>query len=572
MSEKNAKSAVKTPGYLLKIFRLILSLSSKQKQDFKKSAAFYGNKGQRLGYVVLFDLVNDCIETAQKQVQKLPHDIEEKMSNPLTEIFSEVFFKKFERQKQIKQAELSRLCHYLFPRILESTRYQNESKNRTHELLSMLKDIQFLLDKSLFSECSELIVEAKKSAVVLSLFELHAYLLRIERNILLKVQGSEDKQNLKAKMRNLEAEELDILQKQGRLTCLRAINQESLADIWTRKSKVVDADFLHQIKLFNTGFLSEPDDLGVGGRVYWHNTMANFSRQAHHFPSDAFQFLGVVDLSKTLFHQRKIIELLRDNPEHLKENPFQMLSNLANYILLCNYLNEYDAEIIEYFENYDFKDISELMFIRTVAYPRMGLFLLDKTRFAKGIDWLNENRIWQLVNSHRRELPLPQLQSIFLFGGLFFALKNLWEDAENWFAQNERSPSKVGNQGSLVASVYLLQISRLENGTFNNHNYKEILLRNFQQSLLATQFQLDDFDKAFQKMFADLLEVAGKPRKIQQVAAQHLSELDQSIQTAKKPKAFQIVQAWVEAKAKSLVFEDLAIQRLNNFEVVPKKK
>ncbi len=557
----NEKSEPRNLPYLTKVWRLIHALSSKQKQDFKKSAAFHGSKTDDLTYVVLFDLVNICLDAAQKKLKHSdPHD--ESASNQIDYLFYEIFWQKFSKQTKIKTGDLSRICNYLYPRILESARYQNEQKSQLHDLLTMFKDIQFLMEKDLLVECKELIVKAKEISEHLGLFELQSYLLRAERQVFMKTQDENERKSMHEKLREIEKSELAAIENLKEMTILRAINQESFTGIGTQKQLKNDAVFARCVELFIQKFPEEPQHLTKDGKILWQNTMANFSVLARRHPDDGYKFLGTSDWEKTHFHQRKIVEIIMSDPIFLSENPNRTLSNLMNYILMAIYLNKQDEEVFQFFEKIAAKKMSEVMFMKTVAYLKISMFMADEKRFDKAIGWLEEKRIWILLKTYHHEIPKPHLQAIFFLGGLFYATKNRWEEAEKWFLENENDQLKVVNAASLVSSSYFLLVTKYEMGQFNGHLYPEHIIQSFQNRLTKIKGSLDEFDKSFCKMFQVLMAHLPKSSAAKNVVAQHFLILQKLHNDLKKPKSFQIILGWMEAKSENQALDKTILRRL----------
>ena len=273
------------------LFDLIKSLTQTEKRYFKVSASTHF-KGEENKYLLLFDSIDEQEEYDEKQIKE-----------------------KFKGERFVIQLHVVK--NYLYNTILKILRSYTSEKNKVVELQSLIRNIEILYDKSLFSHCRKLIVKAKSIAID---YERYAELYQI-----IDLEKSLARSSAYADMKE---KELDNLYKQQK-TALD--NLDNINDYWRLSTKAFLIKKKYGVprnEIERKFFTKLLDD-----RLLKNESLATtyISRSIFH-NIRGLNFHTLKDQANLLKECKSMIELMESNPLLLKKDNY--ISALYNLIIV----------------------------------------------------------------------------------------------------------------------------------------------------------------------------------------------------------------------------------------------
>ena len=284
-----------------RLTRLILSLSSNQKRNFK----LYARSNKELNtprYIKLFDLIN-----------KVSADPE--FDGNLVDLVV--------RKKVLRIHELSRVANYLYSKILESMRKIPETHKSRIEVVNILQDCRFLISKEMYDEGAK---ELKRAAALLNKLdypELELELLLLQSRLI----SSWWKPDVGARLAEVHSHVEGIL---------------------SRLQKDNDV-FHHNVRLLNSFALSKPlppdistvvhryilelnsEEIPFGIRFKMLLAIANYHRLSTPEPQPQFEYV-IPSKEDEYEHLLQMVQIMRMHREQEKEDPSNYLEILVRFL------------------------------------------------------------------------------------------------------------------------------------------------------------------------------------------------------------------------------------------------
>ncbi len=281
------------------LFQLIKSLTQTEKRYFKLLASLHHNKGSDNNYLKLFNAMEKQKEYDEGKIRK-----------------------KFKNEKFLKQ--LFVVKNYLYNNILKSMRLYYSEKSKTAELSDLLRDIDILYDKSLFSQCRKIIEKAKKIAAV---YEMYPQLIiLLDREMAIARVSS---------YVNFEEKKLAEI-KNEQQKAIQEIN--NINDYWQLSMKT----FLMRKKygeIRNKMELKKFNELIKHPLLNSENRASNFLSKSQYLNLKGLYYLINKDYENLLIISKRLVE-------HLESN--KLLMNLENYVSSLNNLSIVQVELKNY--------------------------------------------------------------------------------------------------------------------------------------------------------------------------------------------------------------------------------
>jgi len=287
------------------LFYLIKSLNKAEKRYFK---LFATSSNENNNYLLLFDAID-------KQDIYDENAIKEKFHN-----------KTFVNQLHVTKNYLNQL-------ILKSLRNFHSSISKDAEIKDLLRDIEILLKKELFQQCTQIIEKALKLATLYEKWPDVLNLLDIKRRLLLNTKGSSQATNDLKQINDLELKAL--------------LKIEHISMYWDVSANL---------------FSNLPDISRLMESPYIKDESKADSLQAKTLYHYIWQTLSVVQGNPEQAREKleKIIQIWEEQTNQIYEHPASYLTLLNNLVGLC-------------ISNKDYKYAEELIFKIRKMPDRYGL-------------------------------------------------------------------------------------------------------------------------------------------------------------------------------------------------------
>lgn len=314
------------------LFELINSMTRQEKRYFRLEALAHERSGAKV-YVKLFDLLCGM------------------------EMYDETILK-----KKLPAEHLPPLKHYLYEHILDVLARFHHEKNADAVLNSMLRKIDILYAKSLFTQGLKMIRRAKKVAARYEKFTRMLDLLEWEKNYYVATRYF-----------GLNQEGLDKIHRDEE-QLLRKIANERLSIC-----KGLELSLIVQSKGFTADktTLRKMDNILKAPVLRENFPHTSFKSKLYELSSKTMFYLIKGDLEKSVSYARKRIEYLERDPIIMKEEIITYIQSINNFIIICEHLNDrYDQveEVISKLEKLPAREFK----LRDNA--RLRLFLVYNAR------------------------------------------------------------------------------------------------------------------------------------------------------------------------------------------------
>ena len=540
---KNRKSVasdwpIEEPYSLVKLRELIATMDMPEKNMLKRHIRSYRTDNHESKYMQLFECVNDCLMELERQKKKdLPAAQLEKMNG---------FYPKFIARYRLRQIgqfiELGPMANYLYDRIMDALRYQNTEDNQRLELYARMLDIQLLLRKGLKKECLAMIRSTRELASKLEATPQLLELIQMEcRQLFISAQKQPIDQ-----LRQLYETECQQLRRLETIIHLKDLRYELLSIL------LGEGDVEHNLKLraklnyFIQYVNDTPPRETFEEEFNFQTIMVYLIRIEQKKPSVFLrQFLGEHNFYSVVDHLKAIIDLYDRYPEQKKEDPRRYHDNLFNYLgMALAYktevkIEDYSIEL-EKISPTDPNFLSHVVYLRLIAYIMQKDFLLAR-------EFLETNKVWQLVERSNGQVPTSRLQVIHSLAGMIFFVREEYKESIEWFAANlQRLTQQASNAEARSASALYLALARFELGFATSTAYRALLppLREH----FSHQKNDDSFECHLIKTLDEVLRAGKNADSLQGIAEKALPIMTEK--AADKPDAshYGLFLAWLESK------------------------
>jgi len=278
--------------------KLINSLKKGEKRHFKLFASHNGDNSDNKVYLKLFDAIAAILN----------------------------------KEKAIKPSYISRLKLYLYNLILRSLRNYNTNRSTATKLKEMLLDVESLYEKGLFSQCQKILKKAKQLAAQ---YEKHLQIFEIihwERIIM------RDKNFIGISKKGLEE---DFKKEEVILTQF--------------KNKIDYAQLMDSFLLFNVKFSSvirSNKELKLYNKIFSHPLLSedhkalSYDAKRNYYWMHARYNMIKGEVMSAYKYSKKMLELVEDHPEIVKEEPGSIITPLNTLIISQHLLKKYKEALI----------------------------------------------------------------------------------------------------------------------------------------------------------------------------------------------------------------------------------
>lgn len=292
------------------LFRLIKSLNQTEKRYFKIYASRHV-VGEKNKYVRIFEAI-------EKQSRKHSGEYDEK---ELKQIFKgEVFIRQFHVPK-----------NYLYHLILRSLTAYHSEKSISYQVKDIIRQVEILYEKKLFSQCKKLLVKAKELSTS---FEYHLQLIEIIRweIQLISAQGYSniDEQDLKT----LHSEINDSLHITKNANDYSSLVSEFYLTIVRKGLIRTPADINAYKKIFNHPLLQSGDKA------------LSYSALCNYYDCKMAYYTAQLDYKNACIYSEKLVKYIESHPHQISENPRKYANTLNNFIILLFNEKKYNAVLM----------------------------------------------------------------------------------------------------------------------------------------------------------------------------------------------------------------------------------
>lgn len=459
---KNPKA--KVPANIVRLYRLIESLTQAQKRDFKKYTQFWDYRKNRR-YLELFDLINRSVRTGKDEQAVMEH------LSDLTQ-FGDT-------------ARVSNTAGYLYAKILDSVRLNQEVSPLTNRLLTMLQDINFLFYKGLYDDCERLIREAKKLAFAL---DKSTYVLELsvwERRLYFSGRSFKEQVN---RVREIVEEEKEAVQ--GLETYFALNTLSNSLNLNYRSGKILVEDAVDELKTWLQQDETEVlKNLTIRAKFWYYNSQYYYYEflQKQQQPGKKGRD-NMANLRLALACLDKIFALSEKEGRTLApEEPSLFNSFIDNYINLCLRLGEFGR--IDRLERKTMIAKDKTQYYRSSVYYRLAE-LLRKSRFKEAEDFIRQTDLEKQLTLFENRIEETRLHVLRYYCGLIYFFLERFKEASNWYGAIFDG-SRIKNNPILFLTVeFQHMITLFEQGVFKKNPLRPL---NNLHGRLRRSKQMNDF-------------------------------------------------------------------------------
>lgn len=274
------------------LFVLIKSLSKTEKAYFKKYTSIHSSEGNQL-YLNLFDVINEL------------------------GIYDESVLKKKLEHLGIKQ--LSVYKNYLYKIILRSQVQYTRTHTENHYLEELLLEIEVLMAKNLFSQCTSLIHKAKNIAKENENF---ASLLKVIQYEIRFIKQSPSVKNWQEMYENAANDEIEALKKLQDIAITRDLNAAMF--LFLQSHSLQKADEIAQQK---------QEDL-YQRLIDYPSHYSSAECAINHLSAFVNYYKFTQEPEKAYPYQFKAIEIFEEKPFLIVNEPLRYANSLSNLLIL----------------------------------------------------------------------------------------------------------------------------------------------------------------------------------------------------------------------------------------------
>lgn len=279
------------------VFFLIQSLTSAEKRYFKVFSSMHVI-GEQNNYVRLFDAMNQMQEYDEEH---------------LKEVFRE---EKFIEHLSSEKVHLNRL-------ILRSLRAFRDGKTIGRQLTTMIEEAEILTEKRLYRQAMKILRKAERIARQYEDFSMLIKILNVYRTHTHDMQS----RNVEAQIGDIVADTNDILHK---LT-----NQ-------MRYQNLYDTVFARARMNLTGGVEQDAEDTTTQHLLASEDAALSFEAKLRYNTIHAINQQMKGDFEGSFAYRKRILELWREQPHRVKEEPQRFIRASSNFINSCLHLKRYD--------------------------------------------------------------------------------------------------------------------------------------------------------------------------------------------------------------------------------------
>lgn len=398
----------KNSPILLRLTRLVRTLTPAQKRDFKKYVKFWGGQGDRK-YLRLFDAVVLYVNAGKEEDLLTDHLLHRKKFGD-------------------KPAALSAPALYLYKKILESLRSTPEGAPHLVRLNALMQDILFVYNKNLLPDCLPLIEEARELARALDKPAYEMELLLWER----RARATERLRQRDEYFQYQRNEENRLLKEIAAFNRYNALAFELSYMLRSREPipEAAETEVLSLLPEMRDGL---PAELSLRSKVRLGSALTTYHELKHtHSGGTASGLVKMANLEKSLMFQQQVLDTYRANSTFFEEEQAQYALALEGHFNRCLRLGKMEEAERHIATMEQGKD--GFLFCRSVAYVRL-LHFIRQNEFRQAREFTIRHNLAASIEKYKNRFNEARLLALrFTCGQVFFCLDD-FDQAGDWFGQ-----------------------------------------------------------------------------------------------------------------------------------------
>lgn len=331
------------------LFHLIKSLDQSEKRYFKIFASMYNKGGDSNNYVRLFDAID------KQAVSGGSYD-------------EDTIKKQFKDDKFAKQLHVAK--NYLYNNILKSLRLYNSERSKASELSGLIRDIENLMDKSLYLQSKKLIEKAKKIALFHERYIELLQIIDIEK-IIARTEAYAERSE--EELLELHKEQTAVMEKLGNIN-----------EYW---NLTIKSFFLRkkQGTVRNKTELNEFNELMRHPYLETEDKATTYISKNFYFNLKGLQYLTNQDYPNLYEYCKRQIEFMEEYPHLIKKDNY--INSMNNLLLVEIELERYNEafETIKKLRSIESTSVVHKAHIFVISYEIEINLYLRMGNFSKGV-------------------------------------------------------------------------------------------------------------------------------------------------------------------------------------------
>lgn len=273
------------------LFNLIKSLTKTEKAYFKKYTSIHSDSEK--AYLTLFDLIHE------------------------QDVYDEELLKKTIQHKGIRD-HFSVHKNYLYKVLMRSLANYIKTHSHNFRLEEMILEIEVLLSKNLFSQCTSLI---KKAKIIANQNENYTSLLKVIQLEIRLIKQSPSVKNWNDVYKKVEEEENEALKKLMDISVSRNLNADMFLFFQTHYQEKRTPDTSGQLSL-------------ILHRLKAIHEYSSAECEINHLSAWVNYYKYTEEPEKALPYQKKAIAIFKKNPILIHNEALRYINSLSNLLIL----------------------------------------------------------------------------------------------------------------------------------------------------------------------------------------------------------------------------------------------
>ncbi len=499
----------KTPSE--KLFRLVKSLSGSEKRYFK---IFINNKGSKDNkYLRLFDAIEEQELFNEEELQEIIYP-----------------------KEQVESRKYSEMKGYLYDLILKSLQAYDEKTSVDYKLKGMLLSVRTLYKRSLFEDCKDVLLKAKKIATKYEDFNSNLELLHWEKQI---AYAETDITYLDKELDRIRKEEKSLTRQIQNISKYRNMFLKVLIsvrkDAASVKQNLEKLSFVEEEKLINE--IEKTEYYRV--KTLYYRVLSSY-------------YFAIRNSEKFYSSSSKLIKHIESKQYMINEDVSEYISALNNHMVASGTAGKFKEveEILDKLKNLKGKTEDDKLKIYRQYYTIRLRVYSNFGDFQNGYKELQDH-----MNTRKKfDLSFFQKDSFYI---IYFTISfgaEKYEEAlgylNEWLGMSRNIERK-----DLQSLARILNL--IIHYEMNNTNLMESLLRSTYRFLNNNKF-LSEFEKKILNSFRDVIEI--QSRKELKNHWQNLSKEYERLEAVLElPRIFRWfpIKEWIDAKASNTPFAEV---------------
>ena len=505
----------KTPSG--KLFHLIKSLSGSEKRYFKIFIS--GKEAGNSKYAKLFDAIDGQVKFDDNELKK--------------HIYG---------NKPVETRKYSELKAYLYDLVLKGLQSYDEKSSVDYRLKNLLLGIRTLFKRSHFEDGKDLLKKAKKLAIEYEDFNVLIDILDLEKKI---AYAQMDIGFLDRELKRITDEEKMYIEKLTNISSYRIIFFKILVSIRKDASRSQSQIEAHQAWMNDPLMQDEKFALSHKAKMLFYRI-----KSIYYFSTSDFQ----------AFYSsgNKLIKIIEEKPNLLKEDVSEYISALNNYIVSCGMLGKYQEvqKTLEKLAKVKPVTIDDELKIHRQYYNNMFRLCITTGNFSRGKMELEK---------HLKEIEKFD-KKVFLKSDFYFQYFCIYFGNEDYETALNNLNEWLGTSKG-VERKDLQSLARILNLIIHYELGNTMLL----DSLLRSTYRFLNKENRLSELerkFMNFIKEASKPQSKRETQ-EALKTLKQDFESLSKLPSYKIfdlfdINSWLESKISRKSFAEVVQEKFTN--------